>query len=53
MKTLLGTKYIKIIIDLKSWGIPLLIDWRHNGLTSPYYVDFSCLHFEMGKDPYK
>lgn len=52
MKTLLDTKYVKIVIDLKSWGLPLLIDWRHNGITRPYYVDFLCLHFEMGEDPY-
>ena len=52
MKTLLNTKYIKVVIDLKSWGLPLLIDWRHNGITRPYYVDFLCLHFEMGIDPY-
>jgi len=52
MKTLLDTKYVKIVIDLKSWGLPLLVDWRHNGITRPYYIDFLCLHFEMGKDPY-
>ena len=53
LKTLLDTKYVKIVIDLKSWGLPLLVDWRHNGITRPYYIDFLCLHFEMGKDPYE
>ncbi len=53
MKTLLDTEYVRIVLDLKSWGLPLLIDWRHNGITRPYYIDFLCLHFEMGKDPYK
>lgn len=49
MKTLLDAKYIKIIIDLKSWGIG--IDWRHNEITRPYYFDMLCVHFEMGVDP--
>lgn len=52
MWTLLDTKYIRIVIDLKSWGLPLKVDWRHKGITRPYYIDFLCLHFEMGKDPY-
>jgi hypothetical protein len=51
MKTLLDTKYVKIIIDLKSWGLPLMIDCRHNGWTRPYYVSILCLHFEVGIDP--
>ena len=51
MKTLFDTKYIKIVIDIQSWGLPLLIDWRHNGITRPYYVDLLCFHFEMGVDP--
>lgn len=49
MRVLLDTKYVKIVIDLKSWGF--CIDWRHNDITRPYYIDFLCLHFEMGKDP--
>lgn len=53
MKTLLDTKYIKIVIDLKSWSLLLTFDWRHNGITRPYYADFLCLHFEIGVDPYK
>ena len=51
MKTLLDTKYIKVIVDIQSWGLPLLIDWRRNGITRPYYVYLLCFHFEMGKDP--
>jgi len=53
MKTLLDTKYIRITFDIKSWAILFTIDWRHNGITRPIYVDMLCLHFEMGIDPYK
>ncbi len=52
MKVLLNTKYVKIIIDLKSWAFPLMFDWRHNEIARPYYVSVLCLHFEVGKDPY-
>lgn len=52
MKTLLDTEYIKIVLDLKSWALPLLIDWRHGSITRPYFIDFLCLHFEMGQDPF-
>ncbi|KKN73130.1 hypothetical protein LCGC14_0404390 [marine sediment metagenome] len=52
MKTLLNTKYIKIVIDWESWALPLFVDWRHNNITRPYYVSFLCLHFEVGVDPY-
>ena len=49
MKTLLNTKYIKIIIDIKSWGIG--IDWRYNGITRPYYIYILCISIELGQDP--
>ena len=51
MKTLLDTKYIKITMDLKSWALPLMYDWRHNGTTRPCYISILCLHFEIGIDP--
>jgi len=51
LKVLLDTKYVKIIIDLKSWLLG--VDWRHNGISRPYYVSILCLHFEIGKDPYE
>ena len=50
MWTLCDTKYIKILIDLKSWGIG--VDWRHNNITRPYYIDMLCLCIELGIDPY-
>ena len=45
---LLDTKYVEIIVDLKSWG--LMFDWRSNEMTRPYYISFLCLHFEIGKN---
>lgn len=53
MKTLIDTKYIKIIIDLKSWVLPIGIDWRKTKYTRQYYAALLCFHFEMGIDPYK
>ena len=50
MKTLLDTKYIKIVVDIKSWALPLLFDWRHNDITRPYYLGILCLSFEIGQD---
>jgi len=50
MWTLLDTKYVEIIVDLKSWG--LMFDWRSNEMTRPYYISFLCLHFEIGKELY-
>ena len=49
---LCDTKYICIEFDLKSWAIPLCIDWRHQDITRPYYIDILCFHFELGQDPY-
>ena len=53
MKTLLDTKYVEIIIDFKSWALPLMFDWRHNNTTRPYYISILCFHFEIGIDPYE
>ena len=53
MKILIDTKYIKISVDLKSWGMPICIDWRHNNITRPYYISILCVHVELGKDPYE
>ena len=50
MITLLDTKYIKIVVDMKSWALPLLFDWRHNNITRPYYLGILCLSFEIGQD---
>ena len=53
MKTLLDTKYVEIIIDFKSWALPLMFDWRHNNTTRPYYISILCFHFEIGKGSYE
>ena len=53
MKILIDTKYIKVGIDLKSWGMPICIDWRHNNITRPYYIGILCVHVELGKNPYE
>jgi len=39
MWTLLDTKYVEIIVDLKSWG--LMFDWRSNEMTRPYYISIT------------
>ena len=52
MRVLLDTKYVRMVIDLKSWAFPLMFDWRYNDMTRPYYASVLCLHFEMGIDPY-
>ena len=43
------SKFVKIEVDYKSWGI--CIDWRHENFMRWIYADFLCLHFQFGRDP--